>query len=193
MRGSRCATGAWFALYLFAGCASSVPTAAFPVARASVLENGSFEQPRLAHGSWVVCEEMTGWATTFGPGIELQNNDDLDRPAYEGRQYVELDSHAASGMRQTIALVPGAVYELRFAYAARPGTGIEDNAIEVRFDGRLLDTLHGSGEGRSRNEWSLRRYRVQSAGERAVLEFRYVGASNSLGGYLDDIALEPTG
>jgi hypothetical protein len=174
---------------LLGACSSASPGASWPIASDSVIENGSFEQPRLAHGSWAVCEEMPGWITSFGPGIELQNNDDLDRPAYQGRQYVELDSHAASGMRQAVPLVPGTLYELRFAYAPRPGTGIDDNAIEVRFDGQLIDTLRGSGEGQTRNRWSLRRYHVQSSGDRGVLEFRYVGTSNSLGGYLDDIAL----
>lgn len=178
------------------GCASSPAIRPAPRGLAfnaseprEALINGSFEQPRLAHGNWAVFEELPGWVTSFGPGIEIQNNDDLDRPAFDGRQYVELDSHAASGMRQDVTTARGAVYALQFAYAPRPGTSIEDNTIEVLWDGRVIDLLHGTGEGQTRNQWTQRSYRVQSIGERSQLEFRYVGVSNSLGGYLDAITL----
>src|SRR5438093_896075 len=81
----------------------------------------------LVNGSWAVFAHLPGWTTSSGPGIEVQNN--VAGGAFEGAQFVELDSHAASSMFQDVRTTPGSDYELRVAYSPRPGTGPDDNKI----------------------------------------------------------------
>jgi hypothetical protein len=153
-------------------------------AQANLLTNGGFESPALAFGSWSVFGGIPGWAATFGPGIEIQNH--AAGAPYEGMQLVELDSYGNSGMAQTVATTAGGQYLLSFAYSPRPGVGSASNGIELWIDGLLLDSFTAAGGGAT--SWSVRNYALTGDGATTV-EFRAVGTSDSLGGYLDDVRL----
>ncbi len=163
--------------------------AVFPaaLAHANLITNGSFETPDQPTGTWSVYGSIPGWTTTFGPGIEIQ--DHVTGLAYDGDQFVELDSHSHSGMLQQVAVTAGASYDLSFAYSPRPGVAATSTGIEVWFDGGLLDTIAGSGIGLSDTSWSVLNYSVIPTGNLVNLEFRAVGTSESLGGYIDDVQL----
>ncbi|MEN6424513.1 MAG: hypothetical protein ABFE13_04065 [Phycisphaerales bacterium] len=165
--------------------AIAVLPAAF--AHANLITNGSFETPDQATGTWSVYGSIPGWTTTFGPGIEIQ--DHVTGLAYDGDQFVELDSHSNSGMLQQVAVTAGASYDLSFAYSPRPGVAATSTGIEVWFDGGLLDTVAGSGIGLSNTSWSILNYNVTPTGNLVNLEFRAVGTSDSLGGYIDDVQM----
>ncbi|HNS21101.1 MAG TPA: DUF642 domain-containing protein [Sedimentisphaerales bacterium] len=166
--------------------AIAVLPAAF--AHANLITNGSFEAPDQATGTWSVYGSIPGWTTTFGPGIEIQ--DHVTGLAYDGDQFVELDSHSNSGMQQSISVIAGESYDLSFAYSPRPSVDAASNGIRVWFDGALLDTIAYSGIGQSGTSWTVLNYTVTAASEIATLVFEAVGISNSYGGYIDDVCLE---
>jgi len=159
-----------------------------PAVLANLIVNGSFEEPNIASGSFSIFPSIGGWTTTFGPGIEIQDN--VAGSPFLGAQHVELDSTANSGMAQTIATALGTTYHLSFAYSARPGITAADNGIDVFFNGGLLATLAANGVGLQNTNWQVFNFDVSGAASTSVLEFRATGASNSLGGYLDDVRLE---
>jgi len=157
------------------------------LAHANLITNGSFEAPDVASGSFLILPSIPGWATTFGPGIEIQ--DHVAGSPFDGIQHVELDSYANSGMLQQVAVTAGALYDLSFAYSPRPGISAASNGIEVWFDGALLAAVTGDGTGLVDTSWSILTYNVTPTGNLVNLEFRAVGISDSLGGYIDDVQL----
>jgi hypothetical protein len=165
--------------------------AAMPVAlaNANLITNGSFETPDIASGTYSIFANIPGWTTTFGAGIEIQ--DHVAGSPFDGLQHVELDSDFNSGMLQQIIVEAGQSYDLSFAYSPRPRVGSASNGIEVWFDGSLLDTVTGDGSNLIDTSWSVLTYSVIPAGNLVDLEFRAVGTSESLGGYIDDVRLVP--
>ena len=131
---------------------------------ASLLVNGSFESTTQGSGSWAVYNSVSGWTTTFGPGIEIRNN--VAGTAQDGNNFVELDSHPSPGnswMAQTFNS-PGATLDVSYWYAARSDTGPTTNGIEV--------WLNGLNVGAN------------------TLEFRAVGTADTYGGSLDNVRVE---
>jgi hypothetical protein len=156
--------------------------------QASLILNGSFEDPDIPTGTFAILGSIPGWSTTFGPGIEIQ--DHVAGSPYDLDQFVELDSFSNSGMMQAaIATVPGMTYVVSFAYSPRPGRSAADNGIEVLFDGALLVGLAESGIGLPDTNWSLHNFLVTATGATSSLEFRAVGDSTSFGGYLDAVSV----
>ncbi len=155
---------------------------------ANLIVNGSFEEPNIATNSFSILTNISGWATTFGPGIEIQDN--VAGAPFLGAQHVELDSTGNRGMAQSVATSLGTTYHLSFAYSARPGISAADNGIQVFFNGGLLANLAANGVGLQNTDWQVFNFDVSGAAGTSVLEFRATGASNSLGGYLDDVRLE---
>ncbi len=157
------------------------------LAHGNLITNGSFESPDQPTGTFGVYLGIPGWTTTFGPGIEIQ--DHVAGSPYDGAQHVELDSHLNSGMLQQVAVTAGALYDLSFAYSPRPGVGPASNIIEVWFDGALLATVTGDGTNLNDTSWSVLSYNVSPSGNLVNLEFRAMGISDTLGGYIDDVRL----
>lgn len=124
-------------------------------------------------------------------GIEVQYTG-VVVSAYEGKHYVELDSHknrqngnvTNSVMTQEIDLEPGD-YLLEFAY--RPRTKkLDDNSISVSLDGEEIHYVDAQAPA----EWELIVLPV-SVDENGLydLSFAAAGKENSLGGFIDGIAL----
>src|SRR5436305_5174815 len=112
---------------VFAAAALTVAptaTAAPPTLRNAVV-NGSFERPLVPVGSAHPFPAIRGWRLAFGPDIEIQNHVAGD-PA-RGRQFVELDSDASSGIWQKVPTRPGRLYRLQFFFSPRPGTSAAEN------------------------------------------------------------------
>ncbi len=162
---------------------------------ANLIVNGSFEVSNIGAGTFAILPSITGWTSTMGGGIEIQNH--VAGLSYLGARHVELDSTSNSNMRQFAATALGSVYHLSFAYSARPGRKAADNSIEGYFNGGLLTTLMANGIGLENTNWRVFNFNVTGAAGSSVLEFRAVGPSNSYGGYLDGVSLaavaEPPG
>ena len=159
----------------------ATPMLAFAV---NLVTNGSFEANAMPSGSWAIYPTLTGWTGT--PNIELRDN--VAGAAFDGVNYVELDTYSNSGMFQDIATVTGAHYNLSFAYSPRPDTG-NTNDIHVLWNGALIAPLGGSNGG-STNHWTVYNFDVSGGpSDRSRLSFYAAGVSDSYGGSLDAVSL----
>ena len=157
------------------------------MASANLVTNGSFEADLQAAGTWNIYPSLTGW--TGGQfGIELRNN--VAGAAYDGVNFVELDTTANSLMSQGIATNLGASYTLSFAYSAREGVPIGSNGIEVFWNGVSQGVFTAAGAPSGHN-WGVHNLLVSGAAGSSSLSFVAVGTSDSLGGSLDAISLTP--
>jgi hypothetical protein len=169
-----------------------------------LLINGDFEGVSEAVGEifgtplnrlerWDVYDDIPGWTTMQGAGIEIQTSGVVTR-AHSGRFYVELDSHAHGGqsnsaMTQVVELAEGS-YSLSFYYQPRT-TRQGDNGIAVLFDGEQIGAADGTRSDRS--GWTEYRFELAdvSAGLHSV-SFEAFGLENTLGGFIDTVSLDDT-
>ena len=152
----------------------------------NLLVNGSFEQPPSTVQQYPA---IPGWTRTCGTSIEIQSFAGTGLSPYDGSQWWESDGVDNTCVSQTVATTFNQVYRLTFAHSPRPG--VVDNTVEVYWNGNLLDTAAASGVGNSNTAWQVGIYNVVAYGPSTTLEFRAVGPSNSLGGYIDGVSLEP--
>jgi PEP-CTERM motif len=167
-------------------------------AQANLIVNGSFETEAQAGASWTVLAGLTGWQADAGSGVELRNA--VAGAAHQGANFIELDTHTGtfgnnnfdnstnSGLRQTVSTQAGASYELTWFYSPREGVAADSNDIKVYWNGNLLTTNGGSGEGKSGNEWTSFSFTVTGTGS-DTLRFAAGGKADSLGGSLDSVSL----
>ena len=152
----------------------------------NIVVDGGFESVNQANGTWNVYTSIAGWTTTSGSGIEVRNG--VAGNAYEGHNYVELDSYDNSAMAQTLTTQAGAQYTLSFEYSARTGVAASSNPISVYWDGNLLGTADLDGTAQSGNVWNLYTYTVTGTGS-DVLKFAAGGTNDSVGGSLDAVSV----
>lgn len=99
----------------------------------SLLINGSFEAtPQPVDRGSRQFHSIPGWELVAGNAIEIQRN--LNGTAADGDQWLELASSNSTTISQSVTVTPGALYELRFAYSARPFFP-NDNETRVTFAG----------------------------------------------------------
>jgi hypothetical protein len=177
-------------LFVFSGAASGM------------LINGDFETldhvlgkqngiylDELADGQWDIYDNIPGWSTYDGFGIEIQRETIVG--AHSPEHYVELDSGGTSsnsGMVQYVWMEEG-LYDLSFWY--RPRTNeLTDNGIDVLFmDGDNV-VLSVDGISSEQDEWL--QYSVQLYAPYEYfwgIGFHATGLANTLGGFIDDVEL----
>jgi hypothetical protein len=171
------------ALIAFGGSALAAPA---PV---NLLVNGSFESTAVASGTWVNVASMTGWTWLGGPGTGFEIRDNVAGAAQDGRNYLELDTNGNTLMGQYLDnLGAGARFELSFWYAPREFQAASTNGMQAFWNGAQLGpTL--SGLGGNGNEWTEIKFNVTAQAGRNLLSFAAVGASDGLGGNLDNVRL----
>ena len=145
--------------------------------------NGGFEANPQAAGTWAIYPNLVGW-TGGQYGIELRNN--VAGTAYEGVNFVELDTTANSIATQNILTTAGQWYALSFAFSPRTDVPEASNNIEVYWDGVLLNSYTGFTNANS--AWTVYTVNVLGDGSNS-LEFRAAGTSDSYGGSLDAVML----
>lgn len=153
-------------------------------ANANLVQNGSFEDNTQANGTWSVYNNINGWSTTSGAGIEIRNN--VEGTASHGVNFVELDSHNNSAMQQTIATATGSLYELLFDYSPRMNQPSSTNGISVFWNGTLLGDITATGGTSSL--WATQQFFVTATGN-DVLKFVATGTNDSYGGSIDNVQL----
>ena len=180
--------------------------ATMPTAMANLITNGDFEDFQLQGRQWRVFNQLPGWFTSIGPGIEIQRNTIVR--AQSGNQYVELDSHYGrntnSTMSQLISTEPGQQYLLSFWYRPRTNRGHNDNGINVLWDPWALTTAshHSAAFRPSQQVLSIDNYKrrqynfwipfslsLTATSNTMVLSFQADGRDNSLGGFIDNVSL----
>lgn len=169
-------------------------------AGAASIINGSFEDNVLANGTWMIFNSplndathstalVNGWASSPGTaGIEIRNN--VAGQAYDGNNFVELDTDTNSVAYQNIATTLGEVYTLSFAYSPRPGvTGpVDTNNLKVYWNGSSLGLFGGINPSATTNNWVLFTTEVTGTGT-DTLRFEAIGTSDSYGGSLDAVSI----
>jgi hypothetical protein len=179
-----------------------------------LVTNGGFETPEVTAaqgwdifdspaGGWMV--EWWGGSTSYGGQIrpdpahlELHEGVNGWLP-YDGDQYAELDTDwdgpggglnnepASVEISQTLAACPSGLYTLRYAWSPRPSHS--DNALQVIWDGSVIDSH--SGAGGSNTNWMLEEHEYLSgpSSGTVTLAFRETGNPDSLGMFLDSVSI----
>ncbi len=150
----------------------------------NLVVNGGFEATTQANGTWNIYSNLPGWTGGAG-GIELRNN--VVGTAFEGSNFIELDTTGNSSISQLINTTAGGQYVLSFAYSPRPGVSAASNPIEALWNGNSLGIFTAAGG--AQNNWSTYSFNVTGNGGPTSLLFRAVGPSDSLGGSLDNVSL----
>lgn len=158
-------------------------------ATTNLVTNGSFESTLQPSGSWNIYRHIDGWTT--GPkGVEVRDN--VAGSAFDGSNFIELDTTANSFISQSIATTYGEHYTLSFAYSARPGTAgmrASTNDILVMW-GLQPVTLLSATNSTSSNQWQTYSFDVVgSKGASTTLSFWAAGKSDSFGGALDNVSV----
>ena len=158
-----------------------------PVLPTNLVVNGSFEQPDTPAPGSGFYESIPGWELSFGPAIEVHDHHPGGGDAAEGQQFVELDSHEASGIHQFIPTIPGSLYKLTFAFAPRPGYGAGQNGLSVVWDGQEIDLLTADGTAHDTPVWTTHSYTITAENGLSRLDFLYVGEPDENGTFVDDV------
>ena len=155
-------------------------------AHADLIVNGSFEAPIQSQYTWSTYDSIPGWTKTDNTiGIEIRN--DVEGTAYDGVNFVELDSHSNSAMSQTVVTNDSSQYDLSYYYAPREYVSAESNYIELWFNGVLVDSI--TGYSTSNDAWSLRSFLVTGTGS-DIITFKAAGIDDSYGGSIDKVSME---
>ena len=157
-------------------------------AMANLILNDSFEADAQSAGTWSQRQNLSGW-TGGQYGIELRHN--VAGAAYDGVNFVELDTTHNSQMLQQIATSLGEQYTLTFAHAAREGVARASNGIEVLWNGVSQGVYTGDG-ARGGNAWTIESLVLTGAADVSTLIFRAVGRDDSYGSSLDAVSLTRT-
>ncbi len=167
----------------------------------NLLENGSFEEEIVTNDTlWQKFASVTGWivqkvsddsATT----LEL-HRDWMSNEAADGEQYAELDGDQPVRIIQSVATIPGAIYELKWAFAPRQDTAEAENELGVEIDGVQVETTGPSaGIGElDVEDWTLDSYEFEAGGEITEISFLDLGPESiesgpDVGTFLDDAQL----
>ena len=184
--------------------AGALSLAAAAPASAGVIFYDSFEAPNT--NSWGVYQTGVGdngdWFSLSGTGIEIQNVNAGVSDAYDGRQYVELDSDRRRGgvpgstnssMAASIDFVAGRQYEISFAY--KPRTNNEnDNGIRLYaldLDGGMIEDevllFEVNETTSSLSNWFVYSVVYTASSSFNAIAFEAFGSANRLGGFIDAV------
>lgn len=152
-----------------------------------LVANGSFESNLQSASTWHQYISLTGWTENIDPnGVELRN--DVGGKAFDGSNYIELDTFANSSISQNIDTAAGQNYNLRFSYSPRARIAANSNGIEVFWNGTSQGIFTGDGIGNTGNVWIIETLSLAGGGG-GLLSFKAVGQSDAFGGSLDAVSV----
>lgn len=159
--------------------------------------NGSFEEGRIASGSYTINNAVTGWTrstlandgvASIGSGIEIQNNVAGAPAAGAGVQFAELDSDGVTKIFQDISTTAGSQYKLSFLFSPRPG--VQSNIMNINWGSQQVDTLTAAGGATT--SWTSHDYILTATGASTRLSFGNLSEkSDSYGSYVDMVSVQP--
>ncbi|MBS0502634.1 MAG: FxDxF family PEP-CTERM protein [Proteobacteria bacterium] len=141
----------------------------------------NFDSIAVPAGGFIIIPTAEGWTATAGAGIEIQNH--AAGQPFSETNLVELDSNNNSAMSRQI---DAGTYTLDFYYSARPGIPASSNGIDVLINGVSIFNI--TGDGGNATNWMPQSIHF-GVNATSTLTFAAIGTSDSLGGYLDNIAL----
>ena len=152
-----------------------------------LVKNGSFEEPYVGFKRWKPFQQIDGWTLDYGPAIEVQNH--VAGSPQDGEQFVELDSHASSGISQEMETVAGHTYTVSFWFSPRPGRSAADNEMAMLWDGQEVTTMTADGTSLRDTDWTYHEFDLTASGSITRLAFHHIGSSNSHGAYVDAVSV----
>jgi len=171
-----------------AGLAACVLIGSAAAAPINLIDNGSFEDVKQANGTWsIYTKNFAGWQVNKTYGVELRNN--VAGAAFDGVNFVELDTTGNSWISQTFDTTIGQSYKVSFYFSPRAGVAADSNDISALINGATALTASGSGVGASGNVWKEYSFNFVAAGDLSTLGFKAGGLSNSYGGSLDNVSV----
>ncbi len=180
----------------------SVPLVAKSAIAANLVVNGSFEEIALPNRSWTVFPYTPGNSLPHGfssipgwnvsPGLQFEVQNQIAGTAAQGFQLVELDASFTQkgNIYQDILTKPGQNYLLKFAFSSRPGTGILDNILQIKWGTNIVDTIFANGIGLSDTAWKYYTYNLVATTDKTRIDFSDLGSPNHVGTYIDDVSVE---
>lgn len=187
-------------LALVASFSLAISTLAFSLtayaATPELIKNGGFEEPEVTSSEhWQIFSdsEISPWVAVGTPdpgdkeGLEFQKNGiSLGSTAFEGTQYVELDSYYPVTLSQPIDACQSGGYLVSFNYAPRPGQA--ENKLLVKLDNTtVLDASLASTV-----PFTWRSYTgevVGSSSGQVIISFQETGTNDQLGMFLDNVSV----
>ncbi|QSI76068.1 MULTISPECIES: DUF642 domain-containing protein [Niveibacterium] len=155
-------------------------------AATNLITNGSFESVSQQAGTWTIYNKLSGWQVDTN-GVEVRNN--VYGKAYDGANFVELDTKKNSSISQSFATVVGQQYSVSFYYSPRMQVPLNSNDIIVSLNGVTKLTATGSGQHQTGNVWKEYGFDFVATGTSSTLTFAAGGVSNSYGGSLDKVSV----
>jgi hypothetical protein len=192
------------ALAVSSAClAASAPAMLAAGAPANLIQNGSFEQPAVPNGSYVLVaagQTLPGWRVVGATGnvapisgTFMQSG--LDFLAESGRQWLDLTgvSNSRTGVSQTVNTKPGATYSLSFwvGNVYDPGGifGVK-STVDVLLDGELRLAATNSGGRNTHNQvWKWFELNFKAASAATTIEFLNGDSSTDNSNGLDAVSL----
>lgn len=155
-------------------------------AATNLITNGSFESVSQQAGTWTIYNKLSGWQVDTN-GVEVRNN--VYGKAYDGANFVELDTKKNSSISQSFATVVGQQYSVSFYYSPRMQVPLNSNDVIVSLNGVTKLTATGSGQHQTGNVWKEYGFDFVATGTSSTLTFAAGGVSNSYGGSLDKVSV----
>jgi len=155
-------------------------------ASANLIVNGSFENtPGLNQGTWgLFCAgQVPGWDPVGTTPLEIGLGTTYGVTGYVGNNVMELDSTANVTVDQIVG-TSGGSYTLSFLFARRNGVSSSSCSFDVYWNGGLQTSITPTSTAMSLFSMTV------TGAALNTLEFRGTGASDSLGGILDDVQLD---
>lgn len=173
----------------FCGVAVVATMAFSGAAQASnIVVNGSFENPAVASGNYILTDYLPGWKMDGDYKVEVRN--DVAGKAYDLNNYVELDSTKNGSIWQELTTVIGQTYQISFMYSPRMNQPAGTNPIAATWNGIALPGSPYTGAGGSTgNEWVMYTFNVVADSVLSTLKFSSGGSSDSYGGGLDAVSV----
>ena len=170
-------------------------SAAFAAQADTLVLNGSFEATNIGSAPWTYLSAVTGWQSSLagGSAFEIQKGatqgglSGFNSTAFDGKQYLELNTTQFTTVSQNLATHAGNSYSLSFAYSGRPDTANHAaSAVEVFWGGqKIFSTTAGAQSG-----WHLYTIdNLKANGNSTLLSFASIAPSSSVsyGSYLDAV------
>ena len=168
------------------GPAPAPPPAPEPGPGGNLLVNGGFESVVVINDSFALVNSIAGWSFANGSG-EFWDDGFFGVSASEGARFTELDvtAGAVDGIIQNVATVSGQQYTLSFDVRQRSGTQAASNAVELRLNGAVVETVVPGS-----TDWQTVTVSfVGVGGSTEVGLFETAAANDSLGSHLDNVIL----
>jgi hypothetical protein len=189
--------------------ASEVPSEPVCNAEVNLLSNPSFESPIITNEDhWdVFPSPVDGWNVVWVDPTPAENKPEVANleiqhgPFYtpaDGDQFAELDSNwtgpggvvnfphpASTRIYQDINTIPGATYQLSFAFSPKPGYDSNDNKLDVVWGDTNVASLNADGSALTQTNWTNHSYTLVATSSVTRVSFADAGFPNSFGTFLD--------